>query len=101
MKIFELGITEVPADQQGLNPTPTTSVVTSQKPVRPGQAGIAGDAQQNKQAMDQNKQAMGAEEPNPVIAAKQKQEQKKTIQNQIKATQVQLKQLQAQLAAIR
>jgi len=99
MKIFELGINEVPADQQGLSPTPTTSVTTTQKPIRPGQ-GIASDAADNRQAMDQNKPAMGAEE-NPVIANKQKQEQKKTVQNQIKATQVQLKQLQAQLAAIR
>ena len=77
MKIMELVGT--PADQQGSAP------------------GVAGASQQNNQAKPN---AMGAEE-NPVVAAKQKQEQKKAIQNQIAATREQLKQLQTQLAAIK
>ena len=73
MKIMEL--VGSPADQQGL--------------VKP-----------NSNMQDPNAQQMGAEE-NPVVAAKQKQEQKKVIQDQIRATREQLKQLQTQLAAIR
>lgn len=72
-----------PADQQGSAP------------------GIAGDSQQNKQAMGQAKPNVMGTEENPVVAAKQKQEQKKAIQNQIAATREQLKQLQTQLAAIK
>ena len=74
MKIMELVGT--PADQQG-----------AAKPTTPG-------------ATPDAKEPMGAEE-NPAVAAKQKQEQKKSIQDQIRATREQLKQLQTQLAAIK
>jgi|TARA_B100000424_G_C22941704_1_gene501155 hypothetical protein len=73
MKIMELVGT--PADQQGMT-------------------------EPNKPATSDTKEPMGAEE-NPVVAARQKREQKKQIQDQIRATREQLKQLQNQLAAIR
>jgi len=73
MKIMELVGT--PADKQGMT-----------EPDQPAAPGA--------------KEPMGAEE-NPVVAAKQKQEQKKQIQDQIRATREQLKQLQTQLAAIK
>jgi hypothetical protein len=82
MKITELGV----QPQAGTNAAgkPTTQQTPAGSPP----------------ASNQQKQIGAPDAADPVVAQKQKQEQKKQIQAQIKATQAQLKQLQDQLRSI-